>query len=149
MNRTTKENKRKAKKKQRRGDTPKRPVSQKFIAFFVHPRKSEFSRSIGTLQSTPVSPSRIKPNRKRLRTDSALLLLRTVWVGLASPLMSFSVVIASERLAAVGAEVLLLRLGLLFPDSSSPRTPDLLHNHFGGYLGGLLIEGGGSGVVLA
>ena len=111
---------------------PEQHVSQKLIAFFVHSCETALSRGVGTFQSTPMSSSRVEPNRKRFRTNLALLLLRTVRVGFASPLMPLGVVITSKRFVAVVAEVLLLRLGLLFPDSSRLGSPGLPYGNLGG-----------------
>ena len=63
--------------------------------------------------------------------------------------MSLGVVIASKRFIAVAAEVLLLRLGLLFPDSSRLGAADLFHSHLDEYLGGLLVGVGRSGIAFA
>jgi hypothetical protein len=128
---------------------PERRVSQELIAFFVHPCETAFPCSVGTFQSTPMSPSRVESNRKRFRANLTILLLRTVRVGFASPLMPLSVVIASKRFVAVAAEVLLLRLGLLFPDSSCLGAPGLLYGHLDRCMRGLLVGGGGSGIVFA
>jgi len=141
--------KRRKGKKKKVEAAPEWHVSQKLIAFFVHPCETAFPRGVGTFQSTPMSPSRVEPNRKRFRTDPALLLLRTVRVGFARPLMPLGIVIASERFVAVAAEVLLLRLGLLFPDSSRLSAPGLLCSHLDGYLGDLFVRGGECRVAFA
>lgn len=140
----------KEKRKEKKVETaPEQRVSQKPIAFFVHPCETAFPRGVGTFQSTPMSPSRVEPNRKRFRTDPALLLLRTVRVGFARPLMPLGVVITSKRFVAVAAEVLLLRLGLLFPDSSRLSAPGLLCSHLGRYLGDLFVRGGECRIAFA
>lgn len=127
---------------------PGHHLSQVFVAFFVHPCEAEFSCSIGTLQSTPVPPPRVEPNRKRFRANLALFLLRTVRVERASPLMPLRVVIASKGFFAVVAEVLLLRLGLLLPDSPGPAASGLLSSDLDREVD-LFVGRGGRGVVFA
>ena len=56
----------------------KKHLSKKFVDFFVHSSVTKFSRSIGALQSTPMSPPRVEPNWERLRTDLTLFFLRTI-----------------------------------------------------------------------